>query len=348
MAAGKLQVNSLCGDLVLPPVQRVRVCAHTAEQVMRRNKTIKGSCFYLVLGCLLHGCGATDSSPVATQPSPQPACSSSQLKAQIEDLARVANGPVGAAVVLLEGGDAVAVNGAQKFPMHSVYKLPIGMYVLHQIDQGKLTLDQRVNLQPKDFLTGRQHSPIRDKNPRGIELSVRELLRFMVSESDGTACDVLLQLAGGPEQVTKYLRELGVDGIVVANTEREIGQDEQVQYRNWATPESAVALLRLLHEGRSVSPTSRGLLLDFMTKSPTGPKRIKGLLPPGTPVAHKTGSSGRVNGFRALNDIGIITLPDGRHLAIAVFVSNSKIDEVTLESVIAKIARGTWDCWVKK
>ncbi|MEA2205127.1 MAG: beta-lactamase class [Blastocatellia bacterium] len=232
--------------------------------------------------------------------------------------------------------------------MQSVYKLPIGMYVLHQIDVGNLKLDQKVKVQRADFVTGRQHSPIRDQYPKGVELTVQELLRFMVSESDGSACDVLLKLVGGPDVVTKYLRELGIADMVVANTERELGEDGQAQYRNWATPESALALLRMVHDGPALSAPSRSLLLDFMTKSPTGPKRIKGLLPPATPVAHKTGSSGRVDGTtRALNDIGIITLPDGRHLAIAVFVSDSKVEEPKLENVIAQMARATWDCCTK-
>lgn len=232
--------------------------------------------------------------------------------------------------------------------MQSVYKLPIGMYVLHQIDLGKLKLDQNVKVEPTDFVTGRQHSPIRDQNPKGVDLTVQELLRFMVSESDGSACDVLLKLVGGPDVVTKYLRELGIADMVVANTERELGLDGQAQYRNWATPESALALLRMVQDGPTLSAASRILLLDLMTKSPTGPKRIKGLLPPATQVAHKTGSSGRIDGTtRALNDIGIITLPDGRYLAIAVFVSDSKVEEAKLESVIAQIARASWDCWTK-
>jgi beta-lactamase class A len=315
---------------------------------MNRNNIVTlFSC--LVLFCVLSGCNTKTSQTVKTQQVPQPACSFPELKAQIEDIARVTSGPVGAAATLIEGGDVVALNGAQHFPMQSVYKVPIGMYVLHQADAGILKLDQKVKVQPKDFLTGRQHSPIRDNNPNGIELSVRDLLRFSVSESDGTACDVLLNLIGGPAQVTKYLRDVGVEDIVVANTEREIGQDEEVQYRNWATPESALALLRALYEGRGLSPDSRNLLLEFMTKSPTGPKRIKGMLPEGADVAHKTGSSGTLNGLtKATNDVGLVTLPDGRHLAIAVFVSDTKADETTRDAVIAKISRAAWDCWTKR
>jgi beta-lactamase class A len=315
---------------------------------MARNKSIIRAFYFLMLSGLLLGCNTQPLPSGAATPTPQPACSSTNLKAQWEEISRVAEGKVGAAAVLLEGGDVTAINGGQHFPMQSVYKLPIGMYVLHQVDQGKLKLDQKIKVEPKDFLTRRQHSPIRDRHPRGIELTVQELLRFMVSESDGTACDVLLNLIGGPDLVTKYLRELGIQDIVVANIEREIGSDEQVQYQNWATPEAALGLLRKVHEGSTLSPASRTLLLEFMTKSPTGPRRLKGLLPQGTPVAHKTGSSGRVKGFtRAINDIGIITLPDGRHLAIAVFVSDSKVDESILETVIAKIARASWDCWHK-
>jgi beta-lactamase class A len=179
-----------------------------------------------------------------------------------------------------------------------------------------------------------------------VELGVRDLLRFMVSESDGTACDVLLGLVGGPTSVTRYLRGLGVGGIVVANTEKEIGRDEATQYRNWATPRAAVALLRALHEGRGLSPPSRALLLRLMTQTSTGPRRIKGLLPARAVVAHKTGSSRTVNGrTAATNDVGLVTLPNGRHLALAVFVADSRANDPTREGVIAKVARAAWNHW---
>jgi beta-lactamase class A len=135
---------------------------------------------------------------------------------------------------VLETGESVTLNGDQQFPMQSVYKFPIGMTVLAQVDQGKLKVDQQVRVEASDFVSDLQHSPIRDENPQGVELSLAELLKYMVSESDGTACDVLLKLIGGPEVVTQYLRDLGVNGIVVANTEKEIGQDKTVQYRNYA------------------------------------------------------------------------------------------------------------------
>ena len=83
-----------------------------------------------------------------------------------------------------------------------------------------------------------------------------------------------------------------------------------------------------------------------MTDSTPGAKRLKNLLPAGTAVAHKTGTSGTQNGITAAtNDIGIITLPNGKHIAIAIFVSDSPADEKTREAVIAKIAKAVWNRW---
>ena len=278
----------------------------------------------------------------AARPSPRVA--SNRLSAQIGRIGRNARGRVGASVLLIETGEMISHNASARFPMQSVYKLPIGMAALDRVDKGVLALEQRVRVEPAEFVHPGQRSPLRDANPRGAEVSVGELLRLAVSESDGTASDVLLRLAGGAPGVMKYLRGLGVDGVVVRDTEREIGRDSATQYRNWATPAAAVSLLRALHKGRGLTEGSRALLLRLMTETPTGLKRIKGRLPAGTLVAHKTGTSGTRNGVTAAtNDIGIITLPDGRHLAVAVFVADARADQETREDVIARIALAAWE-----
>ncbi len=86
-----------------------------------------------------------------------------------------------------------------------------------------------------------------------------------------------------------------------------------------------------------------------MTESTTGAKPFERFLPKRTVVAHKTGTSGTQNGITAAtNDIGVITLPNGNHIAIAVFVSDSSADEKTREAVIARIAKAVWDRWAKQ
>jgi beta-lactamase class A len=270
----------------------------------------------------------------------------SVLLTRIQQIAQTSKGRVGAAATALETGESVAFNGDEHFPMQSVYKLPIAMAVLREVDDHRLGLEQKVQVEQRELVPLKAHSPLRDKYPNGVNISVRELLRYMIVESDGTACDVLLRVCGGAARVTDYLRGQGFQEIVVATMEREMAQDVSVQYQNWATPQAAVKLLGALQAGRMLSAESRALLLQLMTESTTGPHRIKGLLPVGTVVAHKTGTSGTFNGLtRATNDIGIITLPDGRHLAVAVFVSDSTADEATREGVIAQIARAAWDYW---
>ena len=299
----------------------------------------------LSLNCSEAASNTQQTLKVSPSPTATPSASQDKLGEEVKRIAAQARGRVGAAVMIVETGETiVALNAAERFPMQSVYKLPIGMAVLSQVDREALKLGQKVRVEKGDYVGAGMHSPIRDRHPRGTELSVEELLRFAISESDGTASDVLLRLAGGAESVTKYLRDLRVEGIAVINTEKEIGEDHSLQYKNWATPESVIVLLRTLQEGRGLSPESRALMLKVLVESRPGPRRLKGRLPWGTVVAHKTGSSGAENGIAAAtNDVGLITLPDGRHLAIAVFVSDSPADEAVREGVIAEIARAAWD-----
>jgi beta-lactamase class A len=274
-----------------------------------------------------------------------------ELEKQFASIALAAKGKVGAAAVVLETGEAALLNADQHYPMQSVYKLPISMAVMDQIRQERLDLDEKIAVKKNEFVRQGQHSPLRDKNPNGGEFTIRELIRLALVESDGTASDVLMRVAGGADEIQSYLTQLGITGIKVANTEKEIGRDWETQYQNWATPLAAVDLLRSM---RSEWTANTGqdekdlLLMRFMIDSTPGAKRLKGLLPKGTTVAHKTGTSGTRDGITAAtNDIGIIYLPNGKHLAVAVFVSDSPADEKTRESVIARIAKAAWERWSK-
>ena len=304
---------------------------------------------------LVSGCGSEQNvqSPTSPVQSPSSPVSSPQvasaekeaLQKQINEIATEAKGKVGVAAVLLETGEVVAsLNAQERFPMQSVYKLPISMAVMQAVDAGKLKLADKIQVLKSEMVGRRAHSPIRDRHPNGTSVTLEELLRYALAESDGTASDVLLRLAGGPAAVQAYLTGLEIKDMIVLDTEQTFSQNNTAQYRNWATPDASVALLRALHERRGgLSESSQGVLLKFMTESKPGRKRLKGLLPAGTPVAHKTGTSGTDKGVTAAtNDIGIISLPTRRRVAIAVFVSDSPADEATREGVIAKIASAVY------
>lgn len=260
----------------------------------------------------------------------------------IDALAGTISGRVGAAAMVVETGELVMSHGNERFPMQSIVKLPIAMAVLQRIDAGTLKLSEVIHVRKKDMVPS-IHSPIRDLSPNGTNLTVRELLRAAIVESDGTASDILLILAP-LASVDQMVHKLGADSVKIVATEREMVANPKVQYKNWSTPLAAVKLLRALQQGRSISAPSRVLLTGWLTETTIGANRIKALLPPGTAVAHKAGTDVTRGGLtRATNDIGLVTLPNGQHLAIAVFVRDSKATAAQREGVIARIARAVWD-----
>ena len=274
----------------------------------------------------------------------------SALRQKIADLAKPANGIVGVSVVNIESGDTLNYHGNSRLVMQSVMKFPIALAVLHYADTGKFTLNQLIRLDKHD-LRKNTNSPLRDKFPKGKgDISIHDLLQYMITESDNNACDILLnKVLGGTQPVQEYILRLGIRGIAIHSSEEEMAADWNAQYNNWCKPEQMTSLLNMFYTGKVLTKASTDLLMKMMTETTTGPNRLKGLLPAGTVVAHKTGSSATsAEGLTpATNDVGIITLPNGKHLAISVFVCYSTADESTRESVIAKIAKAAFDSYSK-
>jgi beta-lactamase class A len=194
-------------------------------------------------------------------------------------------------------------------------------------------------------------SPLRDKYPDGnVKIPLAEIIRFMVSESDNNACDILLRLVGGAKTVNDYIHELGIKNIAIRYNEEEMHREWNVQFSNWTTPVATTRLLKLFYDGKILSAKSYDFLWKVMCETSTGKERIKGQLPTGTLVAHKTGTSGtNAQGITAaINDIGIVTLPNGNHFVISVYVSNSKENTQTNEKIISDISKLVWDYFVSE
>lgn len=227
-------------------------------------------------------------------------------------------------------------------PMQSTFKFPLAIAVLHQVELGKLQLDQPVRFLKSDRSV--TYSPLQDEFPEAdVDVPLRKLIRLSVETSDNSATDIELRLIGGPAVLQQYLDSLGLAAIHQQDNERSMHADQKLQYRNSAEPAAMVALLRLFAGHSPLNPEHTALLNTWMLEAISGPGRIKGLLPAGTPVAHKTGSSGEELGMiPATNDVGLITLPDGRRLAVAIFVSDAHADQATCEAVIARIAQAIY------
>ena len=305
----------------------------------------------LLLSCVRQDDGISTTEQVTPSqsptPTPYPEKIDTELETELAKIAEPANGRVGVGAFFVETEQAAYLDRYGHFPMQSVYKLPIAMTVLKRIDEGKVRLDQEEHITPDDFVRVGFYSPIRSNNPNGTVLPVGEILRASVAESDGTASDVLLDLAGGPPQVMNYLKSIGVYDVIVADSEKSISKDWVTQYRNWATPTGSVNLLRALHQRKAgLSEQTTRLLLNLMTETKTGSRRLKRGLPEGASLAHKTGTGGTEGGITgATNDIGIITLPDGRHILIAVYVSDSPANDAVREKVMADAARVVIEKW---
>ena len=232
--------------------------------------------------------------------------------------------------------------------MMSVYKFHIALAVLSKVDSGSLKLDEKIPLNKKDLHPG-TWSPLRDKYPNGgVSIPLSEIIEYTITQSDNNGCDILISLAGGTEAVKKFIESKGVNDFDVNATEKECHESWNVQYSNWTTPVSAAALLKKFYDRKIVSSSSTEYLMNVMIHTSTGDKRIKGLIPPSADVAHKTGTSGTRNGITpGTNDIGIVTLPNGKHFAIAVFVSDSRESNTVNERIIAEISKAVWDHFVK-
>lgn len=235
--------------------------------------------------------------------------------------------------------------GDTVYAMQSTYKFPLAIYILHLTEKGTLSLTQKVHVNKSDLR--KTWSPLRDKYPEGnIDITVAELLKYTISQSDNNACDILFNLAKGPNAVNKYIREgLGRKSISIKATEAQMAKAWNVQYTNWVSPLTMTSLLTDITTNSCLDPQSGKLLLKWMTESENSDKRIKGLLPPGTTVAHKTGTSDtNPQGITAaINDIGIVYLPNGQHFTIAVYIMNTSETQKQAEHVIAEIARAAYD-----
>ena len=302
-----------------------------------------------------------------------------RIETELGRIAARAGVLVGAGFSHLESGDRLFLNAGMSFPMASTYKVAIATRLLHLIDEGDLALDQMVEISQDDLSPGggmiKAHF-----SESGIALSVHNLLTVMLTISDNTASDMVLNLAGGPRAVTEFLRASGLEGIRVDRSTKLLithaygvselmpggewsflffqehrdvftvdPQDDSAEVflndaRDTSTPEAMVTLLERIFRREILSEQSAALLLDIMQRCETGASRLKGMLPSGTVVAHKTGTIEKV----AINDVGIITLPDeAGHVVISVFVKapgkGDYLKQDTAERVIAQVARAVYD-----
>jgi beta-lactamase class A len=235
------------------------------------------------------------------------------LEQQLSALVSTKSADVGIAALDLNTGETVSIKGNTPFPMASTVKVAIAALYLAQVDHGRRSLDDTIN-----------------------GTSARTLMARMLIHSDNRATDILLADLGGPNAVHDWLQDNGLTGLRVDRTIAQLlgSRRDLWDRRDSSTPVAMVELLRRIYKAELIKPESRDYLLDLMAQCQTGKNRMKALLPWGTPVEHKTGT---LDGLT--DDVGFITLPDGRRVAVAIFARGGR----DRPSAIAETARAIYD-----
>ena len=247
--------------------------------------------------------------PAAAASSP----SLSSLEQQLTSLVANKSADVGVAALDLNSGETVSIKGNTPFPMASTVKVGIAALYLAQVDNGRRSLDDTINGQ-----------------------SVRGLMRRMLVFSDNRAADILFKDVGGPHALQAWLDDNGVKGLHVDRTIADLLSSKRDLWdrRDSSTPVAMVDLLQRIYKAQLIKPASRDYLLDVMAQCETGKNRIKALLP-GVPIEHKTGT---LNGLA--DDVGFISLPDGRRVAVAIFTRGGNDRPRTIAETARTIYEG--------
>ena len=264
------------------------------------------------------------------------------LESQLRTIVSNSGGRIGIYAAEIDGIRQATINAEQAFPMASTVKVAIAAAYLQGVDEGRLRLDASY---PLRIGTGQTGTDGRVITREGMSLTAQSLIELMITKSDNQATDAILAASGGPGAVNRWLLASGITGLRVDRDIATLLRDDLekndpmlgLDKRDTSTPAAMVRLLGALHRGVVLTPQSRAVLLGAMSRCKTGKTRIPALLPEGTLVAHKTGTL-----WSQTSDVGIIRLPDGRNVALAVFVTGRGSHSAQAQT-IAQVARTVYD-----
>lgn len=271
------------------------------------------------------------------------------LQKQIEQILLNKKADVGVSILGIRKKEMIQINGEKFYPMLSTVKFPIALAILHKVQKGELTMNQKIFIKKEELLENPDNwSPFKEKFPDGnVSITLEEAIIWMVSYSDNNLTDILLRLIGGPKTVEGFINS---KKFIIKNNEEDMHKDWPSQFINQTTPNEAISLLKNFNSGKLLNKEYTEWLYKAMVNNKSGDNRIKGKLPKYVRIAHRTGTS-FINDqgmTGAINDIGIIELPNNGIIYIAVFVRDTYESFKDSEKIIADIAKTTYDFYINK
>ena len=259
---------------------------------------------------------------------------------------------------IMHDGSVSGINMDERFAMHSVMKFPQALYVADYLSRKGLALDDTIVVDKSDLMQD-TWSPMLKRFEGKMAFSYAELLELSLAQSDNNACELLFRHCGKPKAVEKYMRKLGFYDIHVRMTEEQMHKNLarlRLSESRAMLTSTLPSVSNLEHSSKAIANSSTpaeiarlfewfyhhkddNQYLTFIWKTmadcSTGLKRIPDAIPAGARIVHKTGTGfPSAEGLQDMNDAGIILMPDGSHVIIAVFTTNSPS-----EAVIAEIAK---------
>lgn len=270
------------------------------------------------------------------------------LRQKLTEIISKQDAEIGISLRMIENNDSLTINGNLNAPMMSVFKFHIALAVLDLVDKGKLSLNQKIFVRKTD-LHADTWSPMRDDYPEGnVYLTLDKILRYTVSDSDNNGCDILIDLVGGTKAIQDYIDKIDVKDFTIKVNEQQMSTWENC-YLNTTTPIAMTDLLVDFYKGKILKKKSTKYLIQLMEQNSRGTTWMKGQLPKNTVVAHRTGISNLNDaGLRvAHNDVGIITLPNGKHFVLSIFQKNIKnqTQEISAQTM-AELTKVVWDYYL--
>ncbi len=315
--------------------------------------------------------------PIAHRVAPR---APAELQATLERIAAGYREPVGIAVSDVTAGWTAQVLGEETFPQQSVSKLWVALAVMQAVDERRLSLDQTVVMHADDRSVFYQPLASRIRGPNGFPITLADLLRHALIESDNAANDRLIREVGGAGVVTQNIADKRLSGLAVGGTERDVqtrtaGLEWKPEYgQTWifkqarallpddvrdqalatylanppdgASPVGIVTALSELKRGELLSRASTDFMLGLMGEARTGQLRLRAGMEPGWSLAHKTGTGPDWRGASVgINDVGLMTAPDGHTYAVAVMVRQTSQPPSARHRLMASVARAVESYW---
>jgi beta-lactamase class A len=272
-----------------------------------------------------------------------------ELRQELNKIIETKHATIGVSMKSIEDKDTLSINGNLKAPLMSVFKFHIALTVLNKVDEGKLSLTQKIFIK-KEALHPETWSPMAVDFPEGnMYLTLDKLLRYTVSHSDNNGCDILIDLVGGTKVVQKFINKQGIRDFVIKVNEEQMKSWDKL-YVNTTTPLATTELLEKFFKGEVLKEATTKYLYQIMVETSRGLTWMKAGLPENTELAHRTGISGTndANLRVAMNDVGIVKLPNGKHFILSVYLKDITETKEDTEKIIADITRATWDYFIKK